>query len=523
MPKLFLANESQEMAQLILYSPPRPDRMQFLSLEPISLSFGQKSLNTGYTMSPSEEIESKLRELNLDNEALVEKIRLHTVIQHTPKPKELALPIIVKQMNSAHEIDWLLQMNIGLVRSRSRRTLSVSEKVVESATDLWDFLGTASWYFYNDIAWPFISAIFIRLLMAQRIVGELVVIIVGWEIGSTGFAVKDISATAQQVDLRLQQFCYWPIQYLMLRERRDNWESITNNQPEYIRFYNSLWLVANDVIMGIALGSFIIENTDAVAYYLSALMDAWSLDGLRRLIAWLMVYPGGLKLNNELAKFLGDLFLWVINYWEGLMGHLQPSFPLIIRFIGFASFAGASMPLSLCSDLVSILTLHIHCFYVASARIYNWQLTIIISLFHLFRGKKRNVLRNRIDSCDYELDQLLLGTILFTLLFFLLPTVAVFYFSFAFSRTAIIFLKAVLDTMLACLNHFPLFAMMLRAKDSQRLPGMLLTLHELTDIIGGIQFLLQDTPREYRNINDGSLATSYIMVQVCNTRRSWKV
>jgi phosphatidylinositol glycan class Q protein len=150
---------------------------------------------------------------------------------------------------------------------------------------------------------------------------------------------------------------------------------------------------------------------------------------------------------------------------------LQPYLPHLIWFIGFSSFAGASMPIALFSDLVSILTIHIYSFYMASARIFNWQYTILLSLFQLFRGKKHNVLRKRIDSCDYDLDQLLLGTILFTLLFFLLPTVIVFYLTFACSRMAIISLKAVLDTLLACLNHFPLFALMLRIKDSQRLPG----------------------------------------------------
>jgi phosphatidylinositol glycan class Q protein len=126
--------------------------------------------------------------------------------------------------------------------------------------------------------------------------------------------------------------------------------------------------------------------------------------------------------------------------------------------------------------LIRSRTLHIYSFYLASARIFNWQYTILLSLFQLFRGKKHNVLRKRIDSCDYDLDQLLLGTILFTLLFFLLPTVVVFYLTFACSRMAIISLKAALDTLLACLNHFPLFALMLRIKDSQRLPGILLVL-----------------------------------------------
>jgi phosphatidylinositol glycan class Q protein len=129
------------------------------------------------------------------------------------------------------------------------------------------------------------------------------------------------------------------------------------------------------------------------------------------------------------------------------------------------------MPIAIFSDLLSLLTLHIYSFYIASARIFNWQLTIIYSLFQLFRGKKRNMLRNRIDNCDYDLDQLLLGTILFTLLFFLLPTVVVFYLTFATARMVIISFKAVLDTCLACLNHFPLFALMLRLKDSRRLPG----------------------------------------------------
>ncbi|KAG9100297.1 phosphatidylinositol N-acetylglucosaminyltransferase subunit gpi1 [Ceratobasidium sp. 370] len=72
------------------------------------------------------------------------------------------------------------------------------------------------------------------------------------------------------------------------------------------------------------------------------------------------------------------------------------------------------------------------------------------------------------------MDQLLLGTILFTLVAFLLPTVTVYYLLFtleAQTRLAIIGVQASLETMLAFLNHFPLFALMLRVKDPARLPG----------------------------------------------------
>lgn len=402
---------------------------------------------------------------------LVEKLKLHSVISRPSTEKELSLPRIIDQINCSFEIDALLQKNVGLVGARTKRALSVSERVVESATDLWDYLLLALQYVTSVWIYPIATRLFVLGLMAHRIAGEVLLCVLEWRISEDAAAVKDLSATAQQVDIRLQQFCYWPLQYLTLRGRKSSWESITNSHPEYIRFYNSLWLVANDVIIGIALGSYIIENSNFVASQVDTVFHAWSIDGLRRMIMWLMKWPGGLKLNNELAQFLGDLFIWVIDHWAGWISTLRPFLPEIVHFIGFSSFAGATMPISLFSDLVSILSLHIYSFYVASARIFNWQLSIISSLFHLFRGKKRNVLRNRIDSCDYDLDQLLLGTILFTLLFFLLPTVFVFYLTFASARMAIISLKALLDTLLAFLNHFPLFALMLRIKDSQRLPG----------------------------------------------------
>ncbi|CAG8796073.1 26073_t:CDS:2, partial [Racocetra persica] len=128
----------------------------------------------------------------------------------------------------------------------------------------------------------------------------------------------------------------------------------------------------------------------------------------------------GLKLNSELDKFLGELFLWSIDLWKDCVITMGPFIPEVLRIIGLSGTLGGSM---------------------------------------------------RIDSCDYDLDQLLLGTILFTLLTFLFPTVAVYYATFATSRVAVIFIKAFMETLLAFLNHFPLFAIMLRFKDPERLPG----------------------------------------------------
>lgn len=445
--------------QMVIYQRPMPLKMQYMSLEPISLLLGDKTSK-----------ESKIDgEADTERHQLVQKLKLHTVVRHMSSQKETCLPVIINQVNCSQELDKLLLRNVHLVGARQRRTLSVSEMVVVSATSVWDYVLSILWVW----TYPVILKTFKIGLITHRFVAEIVLRILEWRIRANSAALKDVSATAQQFDIRLQQFCYWPVQYTTLRKRKNDWDSVTDSHPDYIRFYNSLWLVANDVIIGIALGTYIIENVEWVTTSLNDFLSVWTVSGLERMIRWLTEWPAGLKLNNELAKFLGDLFLWVIQYWSQSLDSVRPMLKALILFIGFSSFAGASMPIALFSDLVSLLTLHIYCFYIASARIYHWQLTIIISLFHLFRGKKHNVLRNRIDSCDYDLDQLLLGTILFTLLAFLLPTVLVFYFAFALSRMVIISIMAVLDTSLAFLNHFPLFALMLRLKDSRRLPGTL--------------------------------------------------
>ncbi|KAI0160157.1 n-acetylglucosaminyl transferase component GPI1 [Xylariaceae sp. FL1272] len=458
--------------QTILFTRPNPLQMQYISLSPIALSLGDKN-ESSYTGDHDPDAEAEKQELKNKRKVahLVVKVKQHSVVKHQATAKEKALAKIVNQINWAWELEHLLQKNVSLIGPRPKRALSVSERVVEHATTVRDNIMLWVWDMVIIYAFPIIRRAVILTLLGHRIAAEVLLSILEWRVRPGSSALKDVSATAQQVEIRLQQFCYWPMQYVKLRLRKNDWESVTTSHPDYIRFYNSLWLVANDVIIGIAMGSYIIENSDWVAATINMLLEEYAITALRSSIEWLMGWPAGLKLNSELALFLGDLFLFVINYWSSCVQTLQPLLPTMIWFIGFSSFAGASMPIAMLSDLLSMLTLHIYSFYLASARIFHWQLTILLSLFQLFRGKKYNVLRNRVDSCDYDLDQLLVGTILFTLLFFLLPTVIVFYLNFALARMVIISLKAIFDTMLSCLNHFPLFALMLRAKDPERLPG----------------------------------------------------
>jgi phosphatidylinositol glycan class Q protein len=319
LPRWHLPEDASLSTQVVIYDRPHPVRMQYLSLAPISLALGDKT-DSGSWDAAFEHLEHDEEKKRAKKAMLVEKLKLHKVIAHPPTRKESALPMLIEQVNCSFELNGLLQKNIGMIGRRMKRALSVSERVVESANDLWDYIHMGLSYFGRVWVWPIAARLFILALMAHRIAGELVLRVLDWRPSPDSPALKDISATAQQVDIRLQQFCYWPIQYITLRKRKAGWGSITNSHPEYIRFYNSLWLVANDVIMGIALGSYIIENSSVVAAQVDTIFSVWSVEGLRRMISWLTKTkgPGGLKLNTELAVFLGDLFLWVIEYWAGM-------------------------------------------------------------------------------------------------------------------------------------------------------------------------------------------------------------
>lgn len=303
--------------QVVLFERPNPTQMQYISLNPITLALGNKrdGLKAEYP-DTEDENEKEERLALVKKRQLVEKLKQHSIIKHVPSAKEKTLDKIVNQINWARELEKLLQKNVSGIGTRPKRSLSVSERVVESATTARDAILLWIWNLFMLFVLPIVRRLFFYALMCHRLAAEMLLLVLEWRARPKYAALKDISATAQQVEIRLQQFCYWPMQYVMLQNRKNDWESVTTSHPDYIRFYNSLWLVANDVIIGIALGSYIIDNAGRVADQISDLLSIYTVEALQRSISWLMGWPAGLKLNTELAAFLGDLFLWVIEYWS---------------------------------------------------------------------------------------------------------------------------------------------------------------------------------------------------------------
>uniref|UniRef100_A0A6B2LDT9 Phosphatidylinositol N-acetylglucosaminyltransferase subunit Q n=1 Tax=Arcella intermedia TaxID=1963864 RepID=A0A6B2LDT9_9EUKA len=184
-----------------------------------------------------------------------------------------------------------------------------------------------------------------------------------------------------------------------------------------------------------------------------------------------MGWPAGLKLNEELDVFLGNLFLVYIEHWSVIAHYLSKFFPVIIKILSVFGFLGLSSILALTSDLISFLTMHIYWLYTAMSKAFSLQLSALSSLWLLFRGKKRNVLKNRIDSCNYTIDELLLGTLLFCILVFLLPTMGTYYLFFLVARTMILIVHWTIASTLVLCDYFPFFPLILYFGRSSLLSG----------------------------------------------------
>lgn len=110
---------------------------------------------------------------------------------------------------------------------------------------------------------------------------------------------------------------------------------------------------------------------------------------------------------------------------------LLPNLPSIIYMLGISATVGTTMSLAIASDILSLATFHLYIFYSMSTAVFAFHISALNSLFNIFRGRKFNIIRQRIEPSEYTLDQLLIGAILFTLAAFLFPTVLVFYLAFA--------------------------------------------------------------------------------------------
>uniref|UniRef100_F1LD25 Phosphatidylinositol N-acetylglucosaminyltransferase subunit Q n=1 Tax=Ascaris suum TaxID=6253 RepID=F1LD25_ASCSU len=170
---------------------------------------------------------------------------------------------------------------------------------------------------------------------------------------------------------------------------------------------------------------------------------SFTLISIKELIIWLSLYPAGLKLNSPLNNALSNFFLYHIYLWQIYLSVLSAWLGPTI--VALSCVLGLSIFLATISDLISLLTIHMFCFHVYSTRLALLFYYAIASLWRVFRGRKYNPLRQRVDSVQLDSRQVFIATLFLTALIFLAPTVLVYLVVFSTLRFSVIGTKRALE------------------------------------------------------------------------------
>ncbi|XP_054278317.1 phosphatidylinositol N-acetylglucosaminyltransferase subunit Q isoform X2 [Macrosteles quadrilineatus] len=217
------------------------------------------------------------------------------------------------------------------------------------------------------------------------------------------------------------------------------------------------------------------------------------LISLKDMVRYLMGSPADLKLNGPLNNVLGKFFLFHVDLWWAFLGYSRPLLELGLQAFVCLGCLGLSFQIAILADLLAIASFHVYIIYVYAARLYRAQLTGLVSLSRVFLGRKRNPVPGRVDSCPYTTEQLLIGTISFTVLLFLLPTTLVYYVVFTAIRLVLIAAGGVLTEARFILSCLPLYSTLLWLFNS---PATTRSVRLSPKIVRGSEFVLVASPTQ---------------------------
>jgi N-acetylglucosaminyl transferase component (Gpi1) len=232
-------------------------------------------------------------------------------------------------------------------------------------------------------------------------------------------------------------------------------------------FRQNLWIVVNssivvilmDILLGIYLGQFFFRNSLIVTNFLTERAIFLQSDILRTAIESFKHSPLGIKLNPLITKKIGYVLKLLIREYAKVITFTAPLHSVIIKIIGCSGAVGVTVQISLIIDLIRLLTFHIMMIQRVSAVLHQFQCRLIFSLFHLFKGQKVNVLRKRLDTCEYDRMQLLFGVVFFSMSFFLLPSFAAYFYLFSVTQSLVLIIQISLLSLIVIIKDFPYYCL----------------------------------------------------------------
>lgn len=215
-----------------------------------------------------------------------------------------------------------------------------------------------------------------------------------------------------------------------------------------------------DMALGLLFGLLVsIYSTELGDALYNSFGYALQSEVMEQRIRWVLSQhaPLGFKLNSQLDQILGETVLLVVQFWHELTALLAPLAPQLMATVGIAAALGGgiSLIIALAGDAVVLLTLHVQFLINFFGRMHRFQLSALSTFSKVVQGKKKNVLRKRVDTGEFDTGQLLLGSLGFIVVCFVFQTTLAYYLMFSVLWLLVAMVHSILVLGLVFIDLFP--------------------------------------------------------------------
>lgn len=275
----------------------------------------------------------------------------------------------------------------------------------------------------------------------------------------TRFFSRNIKSSLSFFKDRLHMHSQWhPLLTSLMRNR--------HSPPDYAKYKELLFIRLCNFIIDVMLGFFVfmilsheIINLHVAFQKASVLYDSGTLTSI---LGTLLQNPLGLKLNNNFTSFIGSIIVSILDKWDYFKNVFSLRSSSAVQILKLSSLCGASFFLSFFMDYLKLITLHVTLIFNFLKKILSIFHSNMYSLYLLFNGKKWNILKLRVDTNYYTNEEVILGTILFTILIFLYPTVLVLFLVFGIIYVVIRRIIYFLSLLKEIILYAPFYILLLR-------------------------------------------------------------
>ncbi|XP_056867047.1 phosphatidylinositol N-acetylglucosaminyltransferase subunit GPI1 isoform X3 [Raphanus sativus] len=373
-------------------------------------------------------------------------------------------------VNDLHKRQPLIEMETVILSINCAASAEIAYKKLSTQLETSSRKSSVT-YLISTLAWWLLATLLSSLSSLYYSLLQLIYVLSSFPIFSWGRIASKRLLKNTWINFRVRscQILYWPT---LLQENDTRSISCVEDAEKASLQRHSTWsAMAVDLVLGNLVGLGLLFNTGSVCSWLFHFAKEFTNDILRSGCVWLMGVPAGFKLNTELAGVLGMVSLNVIQIWSTLWIFMASFIFYLIRAVAVLGITfGATVSAAFVIDVITFATLHVTALHWAITLVYSHQIQALAALWRLFRGRKMNPLRQRLDSYGYTVKQHVVGSLLFTPLLLLLPTTSVFYIFFTITSTTINSVCMLIEFAISIVHATPYAEIMIWLVRRQRFP-----------------------------------------------------